>query len=178
MASVVFLRGVNVGGRRIFQPAVLARQLEALGAVNVGAAGTLLVMKPVSAARIRQELLRRLPFQPEVMIASAREVLDLFSRAPFPAASLRGGARPFLSVLGKRPRRLPPLPIERPAGPRWEVKVVEVSGRFALSLWRRLGPRLLYPNETVERHLGVPATTRSWSTIAAVCGLLSTARRR
>ncbi|MBY0496071.1 MAG: DUF1697 domain-containing protein [Cyanobacteria bacterium] len=40
MALVVFLRGVNVGGHRTFRPAALAKQLEHLGAINIGAAGT------------------------------------------------------------------------------------------------------------------------------------------
>jgi len=40
VALVVFLRGVNVGGHRTFRPSVLARELEHLDAVNIGAAGT------------------------------------------------------------------------------------------------------------------------------------------
>jgi hypothetical protein len=40
VALVVFLRGANVGGHRTFRPAVLARDLEHLDAVNIGAAGT------------------------------------------------------------------------------------------------------------------------------------------
>jgi len=30
----------------------------------------------------------------------------------------------------------------------------------------------LYPNAVVEKHLGLPATTRSWNTIAAICEFL------
>jgi len=40
MASVVFLRGVNVGGHKTFRPSVLAKELTHLGLVNIGAAGT------------------------------------------------------------------------------------------------------------------------------------------
>ena len=41
MAHVVFLRGVNVGSARRFQPSALARELAHLGAANLGAAGEL-----------------------------------------------------------------------------------------------------------------------------------------
>ena len=47
MALVVFLRGVNVGGHRTFRPTVLAKQLKHLGAVNIGAAGTFVVHRPI-----------------------------------------------------------------------------------------------------------------------------------
>ncbi len=41
-----------------------------------------------------------------------------------------------------------------------------------LSVWRRIDARLLYPNEVVERELGVPATTRSWETIGKIRDIL------
>ena len=50
MALVVLLRGVNVGGHRTFRPTVLVRRLESLDVVNVGAAGTFVVRRPVARA--------------------------------------------------------------------------------------------------------------------------------
>jgi hypothetical protein len=47
MALVVFLRGVNVGGHRTFRPSILAQQLKRYDVVNVGAAGTFVIRKPV-----------------------------------------------------------------------------------------------------------------------------------
>jgi len=49
---------------------------------------------------------------------------------------------------------------------------VGVTGKFAVSLWRRLGRSIVYPNEVVEKALGVPATTRNWSTIEAIRDIL------
>ena len=77
-----------------------------------------------------------------------------------------------MSVLAKRPRALPRLPISQPAGDKWQVKIVGVFGRFALSLWQRLGRTVVYPNEVVEKNLGVSATTRNWNTISAICDIL------
>jgi uncharacterized protein (DUF1697 family) len=172
MASVVFLRGVNVGGHRKFQPSVLARELAEFDVVNVGAAGTLVVRRAVPAAMLHGLVLGRLPFEAELMICRGRDILELLRRDPF-AGQIPPQARPFLTVLAKRPRKLPPLPHCQPAGDRWEVKVLDVTGRFALSLWRKMGRILLYPNEVVEKTLGIAATTRSWNTILTIRDLLA-----
>src|ERR1019366_7616601 len=94
MASVVFFRAVNVGGHQRFQPSVLAKQLADFGVVNVGAAGTFVVRQNVSQATLRAEILRRLPFEPELVVCPARDVLalmrnDLFQDAPDETKDLR-----------------------------------------------------------------------------------------
>ena len=47
MALVVFLRGVNVGGHRTVRPTMLAQQLKRYDVVNIGAAGTFVVRRPI-----------------------------------------------------------------------------------------------------------------------------------
>jgi uncharacterized protein (DUF1697 family) len=173
MALVVFLRGVNVGGhKKAFQPSALARDLADWGAVNVGAAGTFVIREPRGQAALRAEVLRRLPFEADLMICPGRDLLDLADGDPVSAEPSGEGVGKYASVLAWRPRTLPPLPITQPAGEQWQVKVIAVPGRVALSLSRRLGRRVVYPNEVVEKSLGVPATTRSWSTISAICDIL------
>jgi uncharacterized protein (DUF1697 family) len=173
MAWVVFLRGVNVGGHKPFRPSVVAQALAEFDVVNVGAAGTFVVRKSVSAALLSAELGRRLPFAADLMICRAQDVSDLRSEDLFPGAGSDKEVTRFVSVLAKRPRTLPPLPIRQPAGDNWQVQVVGIRGRFALSLHRRVGRTLVYPNEVVERHLGVSATTRKWNTVCAICDILS-----
>ena len=175
MPSVVFLRAVNVGGHQKFQPSRLAGDLAGFGAVNLGAAGTLIIRKPMSPAALRTEILRRLPFKPEMMICPGREILALARDEAFQPAPAGKDARQFVSVMAKAPSRargLPPLPLDQPAGEKWEVRIIAIRGQFALSLWRRLGKTIVYPNAVVEKHLGIPATTRSWNTILAVCKIL------
>ncbi len=172
MALVVFMRGVNVGGHKTFRPAALAGELAAFDVVNVGAAGTFVIRKTIDQATLRAEVLRRLPFRAELMICSGRALLDLASGEPFPDEPADTGARRFVSVMAKPVRRLPPLPITQPAGGKWQVKIIRVSGRFALSLWRRLGRSIVYPNEVVEKRLAVSATTRNWNTLSAICDIL------
>ena len=83
MALVVFLRGVNVGGYRVFRPAELARQLRSLEAINIGAAGTLVIRKPAPRGEVRQAIARRLPFPAEIVVCTAREINRLMARDDF-----------------------------------------------------------------------------------------------
>lgn len=113
-----------------------------------------------------------------MMICPAREVLELAAEAAFGDESPAAEVKRYVSVLDKRPRSLPALPITQPAIEQWQVKVVGVSGRFVLSLHRRQGRTLIYPNEVVEKRLGVSATTRNWNTISAICAVLEDGRPR
>jgi uncharacterized protein (DUF1697 family) len=165
MSSVVFFRAVNVGGHQKFQPGKLAKELEQFGVVNIGAAGTLVVREDVGQTKLRDEILCRLPFKPELMICPAREVLALARGNWFGDAPAGKDVGRFASVLQKAPSAKPPLPLDQPAGEKWEVRIVAIAGRFVLSL-RRLGQT--YSNAVVEKHLGIPATTRNWNTIEAI----------
>ena len=172
MSLVVFLRGANVGGYKVFRPAVVAAELSAFDVVNVGAAGTFVVRKAVSQATFRAALRRRLPFDTEFMLCRGSEVADLATAEPFPPPPSRQDVRPFVSVLSQQPASLPPLPCTQPAGKDWEVQLLGVHGRFVLSWWRRTARSRLYPNEVVEKKLLVPATTRNWDTIAKIHRIL------
>src|SRR2546423_10243228 len=83
MALVVFLRGVNVGGHRTFRPSALARELSDFDVVNLGAAGTFVVRKPGSQAKLRAALRRKLPFETEIVICNARDLVRLETKHPF-----------------------------------------------------------------------------------------------
>jgi len=168
MSSVVFFRAVNVGGYQKFQPGKLAEELAEFGVINIGAAGTFVVRENVSETKLRDEILRRLPFKPELMICPARNVLTLARGNWFGDAPAGKGMGRFVSVLQKAPRTKPRLPLEQPPGEKWEVRIVAVTGRFALSI-RRLGQT--YSNAVVEKHLGLPATTRNWNTIEVICAV-------
>jgi hypothetical protein len=113
MASVVFLRGVNVGGHRTFQPSVFARELADYNVVKVGVAGTFVVRKAVGQATPRAEILRRLPFEAGLMFCKGSDLTALASAGPFPQEASPEDARPFVSALEERPRALPPLPLSQ-----------------------------------------------------------------
>jgi uncharacterized protein (DUF1697 family) len=171
MALVAFLRGVNVGGHKTFQPSVLAKELADFDVVNVGAAGTFVVRKPISQTKLRAELLRRLPFNTEIMICPARGIIELASKDPFARQPSGPDIVHFVSVSAKRPRALPPLPLSLPSDDDWLLKVVAIQDRFVLGLYRRQMKAISYLGQ-IDKRLGVPVTTRNWNTIKAIVKVL------
>lgn len=171
MALVVFLRGVNVGGHRTFRPTLFAGQLKHLGAVNVGAAGTFVIRRPVRQAQLRAELARTLPFDAEIVICEGREIVRLESQNPFAGLPSRPGIVRFVSVLARRPRAAPPVPMIFPSSGPWLMKVLARDGRFVFGLYRRHMKVIGYLG-MLDRLFGVPATTRNWNTLTAIARML------
>ncbi len=171
MALVVLLRGVNVGGHRTFRPSTLAGTLKHLDVVNIGAAGTFVIRRPVTRATLRAELTHNLPFATEIMICEGRDILRLMSHNPFADQPVRPDTVRFVSVLSQRPRALPSLPMCLPSSGRWLLKILARENRFVFGLYRRHMKVIGYLR-TFDRIFGVPATTRNWNTITAIARVL------
>lgn len=176
MAHVVLLRGVNVGGHRTFRPSLLAKQLQHLGAINIGAAGTFVIPARIGQTQLRRELERRLPFVSEIVICDGRDITGLLTHRLFDRNAQPGVTR-FVSVLSRRPRSKPSMPITMPATGRWLLKVHAIDGRFVLGEYRRHMKVIGYLG-SLDRIFGVPATTRNWNTVTAIANLLDTGRPR
>lgn len=171
MAQVVFLRGVNVGGHRSFRPTSLARELAHLDVVNIGAAGTLVVKRPISQAALRAEVTTRLPFKTEIAICPGREIVRLAEDYDLLDHSIEKNPVCFVSVFVRRPREWPDLPIAMPSNAAWLLKVVMADHRFVLGYYRRNMKAISLLGQ-LDRWFGVPATTRSASTMARVAKVL------
>lgn len=174
MALVVLLRGLNVGGHRRFRPAALAEQLQHLDAVNIGAAGTFVIRRPISRAQLRIEVARRLPFEAEISICQSREIVSLMSHDHFAGYPLRPDIVRFLSVLCRPPRTLPRLPMTFPSQGKWLLKVLARDRRFVVGLYRRHMKVIGYLG-ALDRLFGAPLTTRNWNTITAIGKVLARA---
>ena len=197
-AQVVLLRGVNVGGHRTFRPARLAEQLQHLGAINIGAAGTFVIRNPVTQAQLRAELTERLPFDTDIMICPSREIARLLSQDWFAGRPSRPDIVRFVSVLSRVPRLSPRLPMTLPSrsdqpplselrqsagalakaegtGPtargQWLLRVLARDGRFVIGEYRRQ-MKAIGCLATLDRVFGSPATTRNWNTITAIARAL------
>ena len=171
MALVVLLRGVNVGGHRSFRPSVLAEQLRHLDAVNIGAAGTLVIRKKVTRRALRDEVARNLPFDTEIVICHGRDIVELLSHDCFTRHSVPAGVVRFVSVLARFPRSKPRLPIKMPKRGNWLLKILARDRRFVFGLYKRHMKVVSYLG-ILDRVFGVPATTRNWNTITAVAKAL------
>jgi uncharacterized protein (DUF1697 family) len=171
VALVVFLRGVNVGGHRTFRPTKLTEALKHLGAINVGAAGTLVIRHPMTQARARAEVARILPFVAEIVVCQSREIVKLLSKDPFQGQSVRPDVVRFVSILSKRPRLTPSTPMQFPSSGRWLMKILARRNRFVIGMYRRHMKVIGYLG-ALDRLYGVTATTRNWNTIATVARVL------
>jgi uncharacterized protein (DUF1697 family) len=167
VALVVFLRGVNVGGHRTFRPTKLAVALAHFGAINIGAAGTLVIRHRMTQAQARAEVARILPFVAEIVVCPAREIVDLLSNDPFRGQSARPDVVRFISVLSGRPRLAPSTPIQFPSSGRWLMKILARRNRFVIGMYRRHMKVIGYLGK-LDRLYGVSVTTRNWNTIAAI----------
>jgi len=171
MALVVFLRGVNVGGHRTFRPSILARELSDYDVVNVGAAGTFVVRHPGSRAKFRAALLRKLPFETEVMLCDGRDVVCLETEHPFGTAPSRPDVVRFVSILSKAGHVQASIPITLPPSGKWLLRVIASKNRFVFGVYRRHMKTIGYLGQ-MDKLFGVPATTRNWNTIVAIVRIL------
>ena len=168
---VVFLRAVNVGGTNRCQPALIAKQLAKFGVINIGAVGTFVVREGVSESTLRGAIAKKLTFKCEIMICPARDIIKLSSKDPFSRQPSGPNIVRFVSVLAKRLRALPPLPLALPADDDWLLKIIAIQGRFVLGLYRRQMKAIGYLGK-IEKMLGVPGTIRNWNTIEKVAKIL------
>src|SRR5215216_2785137 len=167
MRWVVFLRAVNVGGSNRCQPALIAKQLAKFGVVNIGAVGTFVVRENVSESVLRAAIAKKLPFQCEIMICPARDIIKLAAKDPFSEQPSGPNITRFVNVLAKRLPSPPPLPLCLPSDDDWLLKIIAIENRFIWGLYRRQMKAIGYLGK-IEKLLGVPATTRNWNTIEKV----------
>lgn len=171
MAIVVFLRGVNVGGHRRFRPSLLAKKLHRYDVVNVGAAGTFVVRAPGARATFEAALRRELPFEAQIAICDARDVIALATDNPF-AGSAAAEAVRFVSILPSTTRARPSMPITLPDEREWLVRVIAAKKCFIFGEYRR-HMKTIGCLGKLDEIFGAPATTRSWTTMLSIARLLS-----
>ena len=160
-----------MGGHRTFRPNILAKKLSDYGVVNVGAAGTFVVRKPSPKATFRAALLRKLPFEAEVMLCDGRDLIRLENENPFAAEPSRPDIVRFVSVLSRAGSSRATLPITFPPDGDWLVRVIASENRFVFGVYRRHMKTIGYLGR-IDKLFGVPATTRNWNTILAVVRIL------
>ena len=172
MAQVVFIKGVNVGGHRRFRPSELVKGLKSLDIVSIGAAGTFIVRKRISRSKLRQRIVRRLPFPAHVMICDGRDLIRLAQMDPFAGQRTAPDVIQFVSILSKRCASPPLIPFSIPERGPWGVRVLACHGRFILGVHRRQMKAIGQLGQ-LEKVFGAPVTTRSWTTIQTIVHVLS-----
>jgi len=171
MALIVFFRGINVGGHRAFRPSVLAKELAGYDAVNVGAAGTLVIRKPGSRAKFLAELRRKLPFEATIAFCDGSDLIRLEMDNPFGTGPQPADGVPFVSILSEAGHGSVSLPIDLPESREWLVRIIGSKDRLVYGVYRRHMKTIGCLGQ-IDRVFGARATTRSWSTILSVLRIL------
>jgi uncharacterized protein (DUF1697 family) len=109
---VAFLRGMNLGKRRIKNPELVAH-FEAMGLEDVAtfrASGNVLFVDPAGESepklrkRLEKELDERLGYDVAVYLRSAEEVAAIAARKPFDAKAIEASkGKPQVVLLGSKP---------------------------------------------------------------------------
>jgi hypothetical protein len=171
MALIVFFRGINVGGHRAFRPSLLAKELGRFDAVNVGAAGTLVVRKPESRAKFLAELRRKLPFDATIAFCDGGDLIRLERDNPFGTEPPPTDVVQFVSILSEAGRHRVSLPIDLPERGEWLVRIIGAKNRLVYGVYRRRMKTIGCLGQ-IDRIFGARATTRGWSTILSVLRIL------
>ena len=164
MSLVVFLRGVNVGGHRTFRPSQLAAQLNHLDCINIGAAGTFVIRKRIAKSKVCAEFAKRLPFETQIAICDAKDIVSLIDSAPYGGRAAAPGVVRFISVLCEPATMTTRTRLRLPSEGQWLVRVLACNGPFVIGEYRRHMQTIRYLG-SVDKVVGAAVTTRNWSTI-------------
>jgi uncharacterized protein (DUF1697 family) len=178
VTHVAFLRAVNVGGKGVVSMADVVRVFERAGCSGVtsyGHAGNLMWTQGAGTGPVEKAhpLLTALLGQPaSIMARTTREMAAIVDADPFGALVKDKTIKLYVLFLAARPKRVPPLPLRMDKD---ALELIAVTGREAYVVSRRLPGRQMYgfPNQFVEKTLGVAATSRNWSTVTKVAAMLS-----
>jgi uncharacterized protein (DUF1697 family) len=175
MTYVAFLRAVNVGGKGLLRMADLVDAGTAAGCGNVRtfqAAGNVIFEAPPTrvaaiARRLQQQVSALLGVEAGLTIRSVEDLRAILRAAPFGALTADRALKLYVVFLLAAPRRKVAYPIGN------EKEALEAIGArptevFVVSRRKPRGLMYGFPNAFVEDALGVPATSRGWSTVAKI----------
>lgn len=172
---VALLRGINVGGKKLIKMADLVRVFASLGFKNVRtyiASGNVIFDDPADAEptvlvkKIEKKLLTSFGHEVTVILRTVDELKSLVGRDPFKKFKSSGEVMRFVVFLANEPSKKPKLPLQSLSE---NMDVFAIKDRTAFIVARRKKTGWFgYPNNLIEKELGVAATTRNWSTVGKI----------
>ena len=180
--QVAFLRAINVGGRAIVRMDDLQRAFADAGCANVRtfiASGNILFdpLEPDAArlrAAIRRSVARLLGADPLIAYRSTGQLARLVARAPFGGLTADRTLKRYVVFAIEQGKRRPAFPLELP---KEGLEAIGMVGGDVLIVSRRK-PNGMYgfPNNWIEKELGITATARNWTTVTKIVALEERAR--
>lgn len=157
---VALLRKVNVGGQNLIKMDALRRAFEAAGLKNVRTfqqAGNV-----VFESNLKKPLAKLLNTDLRAIVFTVDELTQIVKRDPFKRID-RGDVMLCVVFLFDEPAQKPRLPLISTTD---KLELIAIHDRAAFVVARRKKTGWFgFPNNFVEKQLGVTATTRQWSTL-------------
>lgn len=179
MTYIAFLRAVNVGGRTIVKMNDLKQAFSLAGCERVRTyiqSGNIVFDAPKRSVaeiirRLQTRLREVLGREATVVLRTLREVESTVKRNPFKKPKADTDAKLYVAFLSRKPLRKPRFPLMSPKErlEAFQLRNLEV---FIVSRRKKNG-MYGFPNNFIEKELGVPATTRNWSTVTKLVALSS-----
>jgi uncharacterized protein (DUF1697 family) len=173
---VAFLRGINVGNRRVKSDA-LAAIFQSLGfeevKVLIASGNVLFGADETDEGRLTRTvedgLERALNYKVSVMLRSAAEVKALLDSDPFKGIEVTKATRLYVTLLADKTKSAMKLPYESLGG---ELTILSKTDRevFSVLTLGKTG-RTVDAMTIIEKEYGKAATTRNWNTIQQIAAL-------
>ena len=173
---IAFLRAINVGGQKLIKMEVLRRIFEGLGLKNVRTyiqSGNIIFASTSTNStaltrKIEKKLKEVTGHEVTVILRKFSEIEVLVKQNPFRKIKPGSDGVLFVVFLSAMPTTKPKLPlVSKPEN----LEVLTIKGGAVFVVSRRKKNGLFgYPNNFVEKQLGVSGTTRNWSTVNKIVG--------
>jgi uncharacterized protein (DUF1697 family) len=179
---VAFLRAVNVGGKGLLRMTDLVEACTAAGGRHVRtfqAAGNVIFEAPPTRAaavarRLQRQVSALLGAEAGVTIRSVAELGAILRAAPFGALTADRALKLYVVFLFAPPRARVAFPFRNA-----KEALEAIGGRtrevFVVSRRKPRGLFYGFPNAFVEEAVGVPATSRNWSTVSRIVAKIDAA---
>jgi uncharacterized protein (DUF1697 family) len=171
---VALLRGINVGGKKLIKMDELIRVFESLRLKHVRTyiqCGNVIfeVAESDVAAlikKIEKKILKTLGHDVTVVLRTIDELKTIVKRNPFKQVKPGADVMMVVAFLSTEPASKPKLPLISSTE---KLEVLDIRDRAAFILCRRKKTGWFgFPNNFIEKQLGVSATTRSWTTVSKI----------
>lgn len=167
---VAFLRGINVGGKKIVKMDDLNSIFNAAGYTCVKTliqSGNVIfssTAEDILALRceVEEMLLKGLGFSVMVILTRFSDILAMLELKPFAHLQNNKQSKRYVSLPQEPPLKKPELPLF--SGNR-DIELIRMEGNCVYFLTHEVNGRFGVPNTFIESIIGHSSTTRNWNTI-------------
>jgi uncharacterized protein (DUF1697 family) len=171
-----FIRAINVAGHAVVTMDRVRDAFTAAGCRNVRSyiqSGNVLFDAPGATSplfrKVRSNVGALIGEEPVIMFRTIRQLARIVMHSPFGDLPASRAVKLYVVFLARRSRTAPKLPLRLP---KEALELIAIRGQEAYVVSRRKKNGFYgFPNNFVEAEVGVPATSRNWSTVTRIVAL-------